>query len=112
MSEENPPSGASEHRTFTLEEAGALLPKVRELTEEAAELYSRFGDGGIDSEEARHKVVEEWANQIIALGLEIKGLWLVDFDSGAGYYCWKYPESALRHFHGYEEGFSGRVPLQ
>ena len=27
----------SERRTFTLEEAGALLPRVRELTEEAAE---------------------------------------------------------------------------
>lgn len=112
MSEQNPPSGPSERRTFTLEEAGALLPRVRELTEEAAELYGRFGDNPIESEEARHKVVEEWANQIIALGLEIKGLWLVDFDSGAGYYCWKYPESGLGHFHGYEEGFSGRVPLQ
>jgi hypothetical protein len=112
VSEQNPPSGPAEHRTFTLEEAGALLPKVRELTEEAAELYSRFGENGIDSEEARHKVVEEWANQIMALGLEIKGLWLVDFDSGAGYYCWKYPEPSLGHFHGYEEGFSGRVPLQ
>ena len=44
------------------------------------------------------------------MGLEIKGLWLVDFDSGAGYYCWKYPESSLGHFHGYDEGFSGRVP--
>lgn len=101
-----------ERRVFTLDEAGALLPRVRQLTEEAAELYSRFGENGIESEEARHKVVEEWANQIIALGLEIKGLWLVDFDSGAGYYCWKYPEPALSHFHGYEEGFSGRVPLQ
>ncbi len=103
---------AHEHRTFTLEEAGALLPRVRELTEEAAALYSRFGESGIDTEEARHRVVEDWANQIVALGLEIKGLWLVDFDSGAGYYCWKYPEPSIGHFHGYEEGFSGRVPLQ
>ena len=47
-----------------------------------------------------------------SLGLEIKGLWLVDFDSGAGYYCWKYPEPAIDHFHGYEEGFAGRLPLQ
>ena len=43
---------------------------------------------------------------------EIKGLWLVDFDSGAGYYCWKYPEPSLDYFHGYEEGFAGRLPLQ
>ena len=112
MSEQSPPYGSPERRTFTLQEARDLLPRVRLLTEKAAELYGRFGEDGIDSEEARHEVVEEWANQVIALGLEIKGLWLVDFDSGAGYYCWKYPEPALGHFHGYEEGFSGRVPLQ
>ena len=53
-----------------------------------------------------------WARELTALGLEIKGLWLVDFDSGAGYYCWKYPEPALDHFHGYDEGFTGRVPLE
>ena len=84
----------------------------RALTEAAATRYARFGEGGIETDEARHQVVEEWARQIVALGAEIKGLWLVDFDSGAGYYCWKYPEPSLGHFHGYEEGFSGRVPLQ
>jgi regulator of sirC expression with transglutaminase-like and TPR domain len=101
-----------DRRVFTLDEARALLPKVRKLTEEAAARYARFGEGGIDTDEARHQVVDEWARQIVALGAEIKGLWLVDFDSGAGYYCWKYPEPSLGHFHGYEEGFSGRVPLQ
>jgi len=25
-------------------------------------------------------------------GLEVKGLWLVDFDNGSGYYCWRYPK--------------------
>jgi regulator of sirC expression with transglutaminase-like and TPR domain len=103
---------SAERRTFTLDEARALLPKVRALTEEAAARYSRFGEGGIETEEARHQVVQDWARQITELGAEIKGLWLVDFDSGAGYYCWKYPEAGLGHFHGYEEGFSGRVPLQ
>lgn len=102
----------AERRTFTLDEARALLPRVRALTEEAASRYGRFGEGGIDTEEARHQVVQDWARQITELGAEIKGLWLVDFDSGAGYYCWKYPEPGLGHFHGYEEGFSGRVPLQ
>jgi regulator of sirC expression with transglutaminase-like and TPR domain len=105
-------TAAGPRRTFTLSEARALLPKVRELTEEAAGRYARFGEGRIETDEARHQIVDEWARQIVALGLEIKGLWLVDFDSGAGYYCWKYPERSLGHFHGYEEGFSGRVPLQ
>ena len=99
----------SERRVFTLEEARALLPKVRELTAKAVEGYGRL-PGNL--EEERRALVAGWAKELTALGLEIKGLWLVDFDSGAGYYCWKYPEPALDHFHGYEEGFSGRVPLQ
>lgn len=56
-------------------------------------------------------IVGEWAEAMIALGLEVKGLWLVDFDSGAGYYCWRHPEPALEYFHGYDEGFGGRVKL-
>ena len=99
-------------RTFTLDEARSALPGVLKLTEEAATRYGRFGEGGIETEEARQGVVEDWARQIVALGAEIKGLWLVDFDSGGGYYCWKYPEPSLGHFHGYDEGFSGRMPLQ
>ena len=64
-----------------------------------------------DLEDGAPGVIERWAYDVRALGLEIKGLWLVDFDSGAGYYCWKYPEPALDHFHGYEEGFSGRLQI-
>ena len=43
-----------------------------------------------------------------AMKLDIDAL---DFDKGDGYYCWKYPEPALNHFHGYEEGFGGRLSL-
>jgi regulator of sirC expression with transglutaminase-like and TPR domain len=100
--------GAPEKRTFTLEEARALMPKVRELTADAVERYSKLPG---DLEDARLEIVEEWAEELRSLGAEIKGLWLVDFDSGAGYYCWKYPEPALNHFHSYEEGFAGRLPL-
>ena len=46
------------------------------------------------------------------MGIEVKGLWLIDFDNGSGYYCWQYPEESLQYFHGYEEGFGGRVKLQ
>jgi hypothetical protein len=45
------------------------------------------------------------------MGCEVKGLWLVDFDNGEGYYCWQYPESNLEYFHGYTEGFAGRSKL-
>lgn len=56
-------------------------------------------------------VLREWAEKVVELGVEVKGLWLVDFDSGSGYYCWRYPEPALEFFHTYEEGFSGRVAI-
>jgi regulator of sirC expression with transglutaminase-like and TPR domain len=96
-------------RIFTLEEARALLPRVRELTSEAV---TRFGSLPGALEDERRAIVEGWVSELESLGCEIKGLWLVDFDSGGGYYCWKYPEPALDHFHGYEEGFSGRLALQ
>lgn len=98
-------------RIFTLEEARTLLPKVKELTSDAVFKFARLAETE-ESEEERQTVVGEWAREILALGAEIKGLWLVDFDSGAGYYCWKYPEASLEYFHGYEEGFAGRLPLQ
>ncbi len=103
------PEGEPARRIFTLEEARALLPTVRERT---AEAVLRYGQLSEDLETERESVVREWMRELFALGLEIKGLWLVDFDSGAGYYCWKYPEPALDHFHGYEEGFAGRLSLQ
>jgi hypothetical protein len=95
-------------RIFTLEEARALWPRVRDLT---AEAVLRYGQLSGDLESERETVVREWMREVTAMGVEIKGLWLVDFDSGAGYYCWKYPEPALNHFHGYEEGFGGRLQL-
>ena len=104
-------AGPVEKKIFTLEEARALLPKVKQLTADAASAYTRLSEGG-ESEEERQKIVGQWASTIASLGVEIKGLWLVDFDSGAGYYCWKYPEESLDHFHGYDEGFAGRLPLQ
>ena len=43
---------------------------------------------------------------------QAKGLWLVDFDNGEGYYCWSYPEPAITHYHGYDDGFAGRISIQ
>jgi regulator of sirC expression with transglutaminase-like and TPR domain len=106
------PAGAGSpegsRRTFTLDEARALLPRVQELTAEAVE---RYGQLPSEQDDERQGVVRAWAREIQSLGVEVKGIWLVDFDSGAGYYCWQYPEAALDHFHGYDEGFAGRLPL-
>jgi hypothetical protein len=95
--------------TFTYEEAAALLPEVRALTEEA---WLKVEALGPDADERVQRIVVAWAETMIAKGLEVKGLWLVDFDNGSGYYCWRYPETGLHFYHSYEDGFAGRVRIQ
>lgn len=109
-------------RIFTLEEAQALMPQVRTLTEPVylladslAEELARAGESGdqVHAEEVRERLqtlVESWAESIRDLGADVKGLWLVDFDSGDGYWCWAHPEDRLEHWHSYEAGFAGRIP--
>jgi hypothetical protein len=41
----------------------------------------------------------------------VKGLWLVDFDNGSGYYCWRYPELRLEYYHSYDGGFGSRMRI-
>lgn len=111
----------SSGRTFSYEEALETFPAVRDLTRAALRqiealvnrLQSRDElEGRRDElEEAMARIVEAWSTEVTALGCEVKGLWLVDWDSGDGYYCWKYPEETLSHFHGYDEGYDGRVPI-
>jgi hypothetical protein len=108
-------------RIFSLEEAQLLLPKVKTLTAEAvrranalaAELEIVPED---DPAHARltgelHAIVAAWAMGLQDLDVEAKGLWLVDFDNGEGYYCWRHPEATITHFHGYEDGFAGRMKI-
>ena len=99
----------NDRKIFTYEEAAALLPKARSITAEAvAEVDSLSEEAAADSE----RIITDWAGAIIELGIEVKGVWLIDFDNGSGYYCWQHPEPSLQYFHGYEEGFGGRVKLQ
>ena len=107
-----------ERKVFSYDEAVALMPQVRRLTEEAyqrvAAIDARVTPGGAQAGSPREEVdeiVRGWAEALVRLGLEIKGLWLVDFDNGGGYYCWRYPEPALQYFHSYEDGFGGRIRI-
>jgi hypothetical protein len=107
-------------REWTLEGARAVLTDVRARTERAVEAAERLvlaREGAPAAEQARvdaeiQSLIERWAGEMEALGAEVKGVWLVDFDTGSGYYCWRWPETALDHFHGYEEGFEGRTRIQ
>ena len=109
-------------RRWTLEAARELLPDVRARTARAvAEAESLAEDCALHAEASPERralaerieaVVLRWAREMEALGLEVKGLWLVDFDSGAGCFCWQWPEERLEFFHGSEEGFAGRTRIQ
>lgn len=109
-------------KQWTLAAAEALFPDVRERTARAVEKTEALADQrdamAADSDE-RAAIEDEieveisrWMREMEALGLDIKGLWLVDFDTGGGYLCWKWPEERLGYFHTYEDGFDGRTPIQ
>jgi hypothetical protein len=106
---------------FSYSEALAIFPQVRTVTEVAVRqvealmnrLQSReaLEQQRSQIEAAQQQIIDTWQRAIAILGCETKGLWLVDWDTGDGYYCWCYPEPNLGFFHTYEEGFSGRVPV-
>ena len=99
-------------RTFTIKEAREILPLVIRITQKtAAKVNSALekSDMPINGEVDLH--VAEWRSKIEKLGCEAKGLWTVDFDCGIGYYCWKYPEKVLTHFHSYGGGLRDRVKM-
>ncbi len=101
-------------KVFTYEEARALLPEVRRRTEEAhraVEAPQAPSPDGAATAARVDAVLGEWAQSLLDLGVEVKGLWLVDFDNGSGYYCWQYPEPGLDYYHSYEDGFRGRVRI-
>ncbi|MGE5234385.1 MAG: DUF2203 domain-containing protein [Acidobacteriota bacterium] len=108
-------------RTFTYEEALSMFPVVRDRTAAAVRQVEALVNQirSRDDAEARkeelevsyRRILEAWTEEIQSLGCEVKGPWLVDWDNGDGYYCWKYPEDTLGHFHTYEDGFTGRVPV-
>lgn len=108
-------------RRFSYDEALALFPVVRDRTALAVQQVEALFNRLQSREEMEAKqqelqtayqsIVDRWSAEIETLGCQVKGPWLVDWDSGDGFYCWRYPEPSLAHFHGYDEGFSGRVPV-
>ena len=113
--------GGKDGRRWILESARAMLPDIRERTARAVGEVERFdaeraglhaGDALVEVEGRIQGEISRWAREMEALGVEVKGVWLIDFDTGSGYFCWKWPERDVEWFHGYEEGFGGRVRIQ
>jgi len=85
---------------------GGWLPPHRELSEKRAQ-----------REQAREKIAE-FVRQIHETGCVVKDLdeGLVDFpsmrDGREVYLCWKLGEEHIGYWHGMDEGFAGRKPLE
>jgi hypothetical protein len=115
-------SSRDDPRIFTLSEAELLFPLVRKLTQatyQELEPVRRALEAMVptnpmiqDIERQYEVIVKRWVGKMERLGLVVKGLWLVDFDTGDGYLCWKFPELRIGYYHSYHEGYSGRIPLR
>ncbi len=109
-------------RKFSLAETNQLLVLIHKITEDTdrdvtkisrqLELASHFDSIlAQKSKKEIDRLIDSWFRKIEKLGGTPKGIWLIDFDFGQGYYCWKYPEVKIQHWHLYDEGFLGRKAL-
>ena len=108
----------NQKKIFSLRDAREVLPVLKQITDEAVnevqaqmDSVEKMTDENSEFPRIRSAIdsaVNAWAEKVTALGGNPKGLWLVDFDNGEGYYCWRYPEDVIDHFHSYDQGFSGR----
>src|SRR4051812_36244783 len=89
---------------FSLEEARQVLPIIRRITLDISEkvdallaelerLSKSEKKTAAFLEDEINKLIYLWNEKIRKLGAIPKGLWLVDFGFGRGYYCWKHPET-------------------
>lgn len=121
-----------EDRTYTVDEANALLPylaptliELRDKFEEAAEIRvaivrSSVTNGGTKERERWSKFLARVAELLDRLRewevvLRDISTGLVDFpsekDGQEAYLCWKLGEDEVSFWHGPEDGFQGRRPL-
>jgi hypothetical protein len=122
-------------RVFTLEEARATLPQVKELMERAQharrelirlrpELWPTLQKAALNggSREAGDALMlfqelERSVKGIMALGVIVKDvdMGLVDFlalrDGREIYLCWHYGEDEIGYWHDIHAGLAGRMPL-
>ncbi len=108
-------------RAWSLETARAMLADVRRCTEqavvEAEGLLAELDEArGVAQRERLEVAIElrvsRWVREMDALGVVADGAWHVDFDTGSGCFCWRWPEPEILHFHGRDEGVEARMPIQ
>jgi len=109
-------------KIFSYEEIAELLPIVLRITKQYSDRVNQLvqklenissNEKLVSESEAEiNDLIQEWQIKMEKLGAHTKGLWIADFDSGNGYFCWKYPEAQILYWHGYRDGFSGRRPVK
>ncbi len=113
----------SEKPLVKLDKAQRLLPIITKLTKK----YSERVDHLIEKieiidpkdiervnaieDELNHNI-RSWYRKMNRLGTKPKGLWIVEFDFGSGYLCWKYPEEEMLYWHSYNCGYKERIPIE
>jgi hypothetical protein len=119
---------------FSVEEARAWLPKLRERLTAAQALYTEMESLQADFERAVRRVrqngsappvafeeqvskLQSLIQEIVDAGIEIKDIrrGLVDFPHWRGgeevFLCWEMGEDELRFWHRIEDGYPGRQPI-
>lgn len=108
-------------KIFSYEEVVRVLPIILRITKgyrEKVELAIQRLDSTPEESEAYrldkeiNTWISEWQSKVEKLGAHVKGVWMADFDSGDGYFCWKFPEEQILYWHGYKDGFSARCPVE
>ena len=107
------------HRTFTKGDVEQILPIVKRMTERAASTFDDLKEQlhWTPKDEPSFKrlqreidlIVTRWATKVSRLGCEPKGIWLVDFDSGDGWFSWRYGDEELSYFQPHELDVDGVV---
>jgi hypothetical protein len=119
-------------RHFTLEEANAVLPKIKPLLGQLLirrarlvkarpeveavleDLQRNFGGAAVSQATQDMIAIEKLAAKIRAYGCVLKDLnaGLVDFlaerDGREVYLCWRYGEPEIKYYHELHTGFAGR----
>lgn len=128
-------------RVFTIDEAAALLPRLREILPEvqdqkrtldvlrdeleemgrAAAGNGHFLAGDLNRKRREAQALAERLNKLIGeineMGCELKGVeeGLIDFPAAREdrtvYLCWKLGEDRIEHWHELDTGFRDRQPL-
>ena len=130
-------------KTFTLEQAHALLPVLKSLLKQAMKSKQLLDKMEKDVQDLRHRILlsgglcvdipavarrrnerdkvtqeaKDALAEIHAIGVQVKDLdmGLLDFpcavEDDIVLLCWKYGEEKIGFWHGQQEGFKGRKPV-